>query len=214
MAPPFVIQNCCQLKIVWSGPSRTWLNVFGIRAPGAFPVIDQALADGIHATVGATISSSGLVSHLASTVVFERILLRSLNTPNQPEFSSAGTPISGAGGLEVLPLSIATCITLRTALAGKSFRGRTYISGFDEGQNTAAGRIATAANSAARLFVEQLSGNLGGSGFQLAVLSKPTDAKTIPAKTYGARAGQGNAVTAVIARDDRWDTQRRRTGRE
>jgi hypothetical protein len=208
-----VITGAAVLKLQWSGVTRTWLNVLGLRATGAFPVIDQALANAIHTTVNTSLTASGLLPHLASTTIFERISIRSLNAAAQPEINSTGTPTAGGGTTDPLPLNNAVCVTLRTALAGKSFRGRTYIAGYDEAANDAGGRVLAAANEGARAFLANLNANLAAQGFTLAVLSRATDAVTIPAITRPARTGQVNAVTAVIMRDTKWESQRRRTGR-
>lgn len=213
MAVSPVITGCGVIKIVWSGPTRTWLNVLGFKATGTFPTVDQAFANFVHSTVGAAANSSGLTGHLASTVIFERVLVRSLNSPAQAEISSTGTPLAGGGTGDVLPLNVASCVTLRTALAGKSFRGRTYISGFAESENDAGGRITTAANNAAAAFITAINTALNTAGVPLAVLSRPYAGKTVPAKTFPARTGQGNIVTAAIVRDTKWESQRRRTGR-
>lgn len=208
-----VIPNSAQLKLVWSHPGGVWQNVLGFVGSGALPTIDQALANNLFTDVSSALTASGLASQLASTVVFERVLLRSLNSANQPEFTGTGTPTGGAGVGDLLPLSNAACVTLRTALAGKSFRGRVYISGYAESANDPNGRITTAANNAANSFVDGIRVNATARGLLLAVLSRPADAVTIPAVTRPARVGQGNAVTALLVRDTRWESQRRRTGR-
>jgi len=187
--------------------------VLGLKAIGAFPTIDQALANQIHTIVNTSLTNSGILTHLASTVTFERVGIRSLNAASQPEFTSTGTPTAGGASLDVLPLSTAACVTIRTALAGKSFRGRTYISGFGEEANDASGRILAAANDAAANLIAQINQNLAPAGFTLAVLSRPADAKTIPEKTIPARVGQGNAMTSALVRNTKWESQRRRTGR-
>jgi hypothetical protein len=202
------------MKLQWSGVTRTWLNVLGLRAIGAFPTIDQAFANALHGVVNTSLTASGLLPHLASTTIFERISVRSLNTAAQPEITSTGTPTAGGGTTDPLPLNNAVCVTLRTPLAGKSFRGRVYIAGYDEASNDAGGRVLAAANEGARAFIANLNANLAAQGFTLGVLSRATDAKTIPSKVIPARTGQINAVTAVIMRDTKWESQRRRTGRQ
>ena len=209
-----VIANCGQLKINWSGPTRTWANIYGMIGLPTLPVFDQALANALFTSIAAALPASGLASLLADTVILESISIRSLNSANQPEFVGTGTPVGGGGVGDMLPLSVAACVTLRTAQAGKSFRGRSYISGFTETQNDANGRISTAANTAAQSWVQQIVGALGTHNMGMAVLSFARDAATIPAKTVVAKPGFGNTVTALLVRNTKWESQRRRTGRE
>ncbi len=105
-------------------------------------------------------------------------------------------------------------VTLRTALAGKSFRGRTYFSGFDEGENDATGRQSAAVNAAIVAAVSGINQVLVTHSLAIAVLSRPQAARTIPAKDIFFRAGTANAVTSFIARNSKWESQRRRTGRD
>jgi hypothetical protein len=140
-------------------------------------------------------------------------MVRDLRTANLPEFESSPQDVPGTGTGDVLPLNVAACLTLRTALAGKSFRGRQYFSGFTEAQNDAAGRVAPAVNTAIKNLFDNFGNAMVAHGWTPAVLSRPADAVTIPAKTTPARVGQGNPITASIARNLKWESQRRRTGR-
>ena len=207
------IPNGAFLKLEWSSTTGTWSNVLGLVGAPQLPTIDQAFADAMHTVVSSALSGSGMVPLLANTVVFERVKVRRLDIANQAEFASNGTPVSGAGTGDMLPLSLAVCVTLRTALAGKSFRGRTYLSGWDETQNTATGRTNAAANTAAKQFIDNIFVNSFAQGVSIAVLSRNSPAVTIPAKTIPARAGQANPITASLVRDTKWESQRRRTGR-
>lgn len=213
MAVSPVISGCGTIKLVWTNGTRTWLNVLGFKATGTFPVVDVAFANFIHGNVSSAMASSGLASHLAIPTQFTRIMVRSLNSPNAAEISSTSAVVPGTAAGDTLPLSVACCVTLRTALAGKSFRGRVYLSGFAEGENDATGRITAAANNSAAAFITALNSAMNGNGVPLAVLSKPRDQVVIPEKTRPANTGQGNIITAAIVRDTKWESQRRRTGR-
>lgn len=214
MATPLVIPNAALIKLFWAQGTRSWLNVFGAVGTGALPPINQALADALLTGVQGELSGSTLISHLAATTLFMGVSIKDISAPNRGEFlgESSGTP--GTGVTDPLPLSNAICITLRTALAGKSFRGRVYYSGFTEDANDASGRATAAAGGAARSFTSGLNGVLTGSGLQMAVLSRPAAAVTIPAKTTAARAGQATAVIQWDSRNTKWESQRRRTGRD
>lgn len=213
MPPSRVISNAAQLKLNWAGPSRTWVNVFGALGNPTLPTISQTLANTLMTAFSASLTSSGLAALLGTGVSLQSVAIRSLNAPNQAEFVSNVAPAAGAGVGDLLPLSAAACITVRTALAGKSFRGRMYITGFTEAQNDATGRILTAANSASQSFVNGLAVNLASNGLAFAVLSFARDSITIPEKTIPGKAGFATAATAFIARNNKWESQRKRTGR-
>jgi hypothetical protein len=209
-----VIPNAAVMQLRWSGATRTWRNVIGILGTGTLPAINQALADTLHAEIGAAANWSALMALIADSNTWEGITLRSISTPSQPEFTSTGTPLGGGSLSETLPLNVAAVVTIRTAFAGASFRGRTYFTGFGEAQNDALGRHSTAVSTAIQGAMVSINSVLAGHGMTVAVLSRPRDAATIPAKTILAKAGTAAAVNAFVVRNTKWESQRRRTGRE
>ena len=213
MAPSRVISNAAQLKLNWSGPTRTWANVFGALGNPTLPVINQALANTLMTAIGTSFTSSGLAPLIGTSCSLVSVSIRSLNAPNQPEFVSSNAAVAGAGAGDLLPLSAAACVTVRTTLSGKSFRGRMYITGFTESQNDSTGRILTAANTAAQTFVNAISVNLASNGLSFAVLSFARDQVIIPQKTIAAKAGFATAASSFQVRNTKWESQRRRTGR-
>lgn len=214
MATPLVIPNALMFTLNWSGETRTWKNVVGILSTGTFPTVDQTFANSQFSSMRASMVASGMLPLLASTVVLESMSVRAINIANQPEFIGTGTPLAGGGTTDCLPLNVAMCITLRTAMAGKSFRGRIYFSGWDEATNLATARSDPAVGTACVNFLSTWNTNLAASGLAQAVLSRPAPAKTIPEKVFAGRAGQATRVTIQLARSDKWDSQRRRTGRD
>jgi hypothetical protein len=209
-----VIPNGAMMTLNWSGETRNWKNVIGMMVTGGSVTFNQALADTLFSGITTAAGFVTLLAALAPTVVLQNLSVRDLRAPNLPEFTSAGTPVSGGGTGDALPLSVAAVVTIRTALAGKSFRGRTYFSGFDELMNDAQGRQSAAVNTAIVSAMTSMNSIMAGNGLTVAVLSRPVDAKTIPAKTTPARTGHATAVSAFVARNTKWESQRRRTGRE
>lgn len=215
MATPLVITNSALIKAVWSNGTRTWLNVLGATLLVTPPTFNQALADAVTGAFNGVLATSGLLPLLATSTTFLHCTVRDLRTANQPEWIGANVSTVGTGTGDVLPLSVAAVATFRTNQAGRSFRGRTYFSGFTEAQNDATGRTAPAVNTAIVAFLNAFNTALQGStiNMQLAVLSRPAPTRTIPQRTLPSRVGQGNPVTLVLARNTKWESQRRRTGR-
>lgn len=209
-----VVPNAGLLTLNWSGETRTWHNVIGLVGQAALPTFDQALAEGLFTGISTAAGFVSLLARLAPTVVFESLTIRDIHLPNRPEFTSTGTPVSGGGTGDCLPLNVAAVVTVRTALAGKSFRGRTYFSGFAESENDAQGRQSAAVNTSIVSAMTSINSICAGHSLTIGVVSRPQDAKTIPAKTITSRAGQATAVQSFAARNTKWESQRRRTGRD
>lgn len=208
-----VIGQAAQVKFFWSAGTRSWLNVVGVQGSPILPTIDQTLAESLFTEAKAYFTTSGLQVGLGPTVSFAAMSIRSIHAANLPEFKSSGAAAAGTGTGDLLPLSAAACVTFRTAGAGRSFRGRSYISGFVEGANDATGRIVGGFNTAAAAFFQAFHDAMPGHGLSMAVLSMPRDAVTIPAKTIVGKSGFANPVIGISVRNTKWESQRRRTGR-
>ncbi len=208
-----VVPNAALLTLRWGSASGTWRNVVGVGGNPSLPVIDQALANALFTAISTNTGFVQLLSLLAPEAIFEAIGIRDIHAPNLPEFVSTGTPVGGGGTGDMLPLSVAAVASLRTALAGKRFRGRIYYSGWSELQNDTNGRMSAAVGPAVVAGTQGINSSLAAHSMILAVVGRPRDAKTIPAVTRPALSGIMTPATATISRDQRWDSQRRRTGR-
>lgn len=192
-----VIPNAVLVRLVWtSAAGGTPVNVIGFRKTGAVTV-NQALADTVSATIKANFTSSGYAGFVTTSNGLVSVGVRDLSQPNLPEFIGAGAKVSGtqpAG--KVLPSQVALCITLRTAKAGKSYRGRTYLPQWGDSALDAGGFVATAANTAGIAFMNENKTDLPANGLTMAVISRKT--------------ASFEDVTLVQSRDQIWDTIRGR----
>lgn len=221
-SPPLVVTNAVQVRLLGSYSLNGVVNVLAARKT-AGTTITQTLAN----TVGAAIKSawtSRIGALCGSNTSLVRVGLRDLTAANQPEFLDTGAPVSGALASEGLPPQTALCVTLRTAKSGKSFRGRVYVWGFTENENTATGVASTAAVNAATAFIGDIQSALSTSQLTLAVLSRPSLAfvdtrvwTLANGSTQTDVLGRGNAnpggvepVTVIQSRNNSWETQRRR----
>lgn len=213
MPTPVVIPNAMTMTLNWSGETRTWSNVIGCMGAPTLPTIDQTLANALMTALGSQANFVVLLGQLAPTVVLESVSIRDISAPNRAEFTSTSTPLAGGGTGDPLPLNVASCVTLRTAGAGKRFRGRIYFSGFTEAANDATGRMSTAAFNASTSGAQGIFAAVAAHGLQMAVLGRPRAAVTIPAVSRPALDGIATAVSGLVTRDQKWESQRRRTGR-
>jgi len=200
--PQLVVANAAQMRIIWSLSGQLYaLNVLGVVNAGGI-AITQALTNTVGAAVKAGFTSSTHNQVIHTTVALASVGLRDLRSANTAEFLDSGAAVAGAGTGDILPLQVALCITLRTAFAGRSFRGRVYLCGFNETSNGATGVITATSNAVA--FVTAIKAALVSSSLDLGVLSRPRVAPLVPS------AGFITPVTSIVARDAVWDTQRRR----
>lgn len=194
--PPLVIPATVRVNLIWSLSDVEYaVNVLHYIVPGG-QVVSNATATDLATDIGGAFVASALDSWLADVVDLERLTVRDLRTANQPEYS-ATIDAPGLSSTHVLPLQTALVATFRTALAGRSYRGRYYQPGWAETANGAAGSADVTAASDLETFLTNISSpTVQGNLWTLAVMS-PT-------------LGASNAVTAIDVRDTTWDTQRRR----
>lgn len=217
------ITNGLQLKLYYNITTQLAINVLGMTPTGTVTV-NQALAETIGAMVKSAWSAQ-MAPHCSTANSLVRVGIRDLRIANLPEFRDTGAAVPGTGGIaEALPAYTALVVTLRTAKAGKSFRGRVYLPGWTENENTASGTSSTAAGTAGVAFINAIGSGLQSSALKLAVLSYPSEDITIDQTTTHAdgtktvrrlshetaKVGGAEPVTIVENRNASWEVQRRR----
>jgi hypothetical protein len=205
--PSLVFPNCVELRVHWTMNGVDAYNVMhGVVASGF--VANQTVTDTLDAALKTRVTSMGLQPLLATTTSMVSVNLRDLRTPNAAEFVGTTAALVGTGAGNPLPNEVALCVTLRTALAGRSYRGRVYLGGFIVGENSATGQIVTALNTAAANTVFGWAAAMSTSAITMAILSRPRPAG--PLGVPPAYAGALTPVISAVARDTLWDSQRRR----
>lgn len=198
-------------------------NVLGAVVTGS-PTFDQAMANALGASIKSAFTSSGMAARTHSSVALAAVGVRDLRNANLTEFLDQSAAVPGTATGDVLPRSVAFCVTLRTALSGKSFRGRCYLGGFAEPDNDTDGTASSAIVTAGPAFVAAIGSAMTSNAMALGVLSRPAepyDVTTVihhndgttetKVKHHNGRPGQVTRVTLIQARNDIWDSQRRRT---
>lgn len=209
-----VIPSCVEVRLKWTLPnSKTVFNVLHASVGGGFAA-SSALIDAAFSAVVASGGWTGWKAKLNTTVSFAGMDLRDLRAANLPLSSSvaAASPGTGAGG--ALPPGDALCLTLRTAGAGRGFRGRVYLPGLDFSSLAAGGVLAAATNTAAIAFLTAVQTAMTAQGMTLALAQPHRMAYT--GKTgalHSDRPAAAVSVTSIEARNVIVDHQRRRAGR-
>lgn len=208
--PSLVITNAAIVRLIWARAGAPYaINVLGALNTGP-ATFNQALADTLGASIKAAFGTSGFNGAVSSDISLSQVGVRSIATANQPEFPDANAAVAGIDVSDPLPAQTSLCVTLRTANAGSSYRGRVYLPGFAEANNDTDGTCSSGATAVALAFVNAIKSSMASSGLTMAVLSRPREAKVIPAVTITAKSGFATAVDLVMVRDRVWDTQRRR----
>lgn len=139
----------------------------------------------------------------ADTFRWDVINLLTVNTtPKRSEEYTVGFPISGAlaGGFE-LPHQIALVTTIKTAYAGRSYRGRCYLPAMAEGNSTN-GMFTTGAttpvNSAWTTFLSHVGSAGSDTNWRFVV--------------WSSKLNTANNVTSVVVRSNPGVIRRRRVG--
>jgi hypothetical protein len=171
--------------------------------------VDVTLANAIM-TALSTQWGAHLAAFCKTTTGFGAVALRDLRNASAAEVVSTSAAVQGTDTTDNLPLSIAAVVTLRTAKAGRSFRGRSYLPMFTEAANGPNGHMLATFKTQLDAFATAMLTAANQSGAQLAVLSRPTTFDPDTGLPIAPGLGFVTPVTQILARDDVWDSQRRR----
>jgi len=146
----------------------------------------------------------------SSRVRVSEYVATSMDTISGPQVTVAGDSLdNGASTANTMPLGTALTVSFRTALRGRSFRGRNYILGMTEDQVDGNSVVAGVTGLWTAAY-EALLAATPISGWSWIIASRfsgvnPTTHKPIPRA-----AGVTTPVTAVVIVDEFIDSQRRR----
>lgn len=194
--PAVVIDNTVQMRLIWSLSGAPFaVNVFHGIKEQPLSVVTQDGVNQLAADLKTRFLAGAMRTQINTAVSLTQVGLRDLDGPNNPEFISAVSSAAGTATGDLLPLNVSLCTTLRTAKAGASFRGRTYMTGYGEGQSTN-GLPSQAVRDNTVAWIVDVQAAMDTAGLDMSVASR--------------KLGTSEAVTLIISRDQVWDTQRRR----
>ena len=190
-----VVPQAALVRIIWSMSGQSYaVNVIGTRKTGA-TVIDQTTANSVGAQIKSAYTSSGLAG-LNTNIELATVGVRDISSASNVEFMDSGAAAASTGVGASLPPQVAYCVTLRTARAGKSYRGRVYLPGFGVSQLELGGTAVAAVRDNSVNFLNALRTGLPSNGLSLAIVSRKLSSTEL--------------VTSVQGRDLVWDTIRGR----
>jgi hypothetical protein len=209
----FVVPNSARMRIIWNIGTTEFMNVFGGKATGS-GTVTQVTADALRDIVLGAWNSAAMAPHFPTNVSIVGVGIRNVNAADLPEFTSSVTGATGTATTEALPRSVAAVVTFKTAKAGKRNRGRAFMGGLSEAENDAAQGLSVAANIALSTFWNDIDNNLGGTGYEFAVIGPALPARENAAgETLPAEAANSEPITSVTIRSATWGSQRRRNHR-
>lgn len=208
---PVQIPSCAQIILVWQQQDgKLARNVLYGRYTGTFagtvPMCDAILTALITGAAWST-----LASMLAVETALTAVHMRDVNFINQPVLESVAAGAPGTSTFRSLPNEMAICVTLRTALSGRGFRGRMFLPGFTEDNVELGNVIHPSTIQGINSWVGGIAGILSAQGFVWVIGQRARAAYTGSTGTaHPARPAGSVPITAASVRDNHWDSQRRR----
>ena len=204
--------NGVMWRLRWTDPVGTFMNVLHMSYTTAGP-LNPAIADNMLTQLVGLAATTTWLGHLPTTTALVGLDVRDLRAANNPLISSAAVNHPGTAAGNALPPANAMVITLRTAFAGRSFRGRVYLGGLAATTSDVNGHIVAQANTDANVFVQQFGTVCTTAGGNWAILQRYLPPRT----SHGGvalpeRQSAVVNVTGTSVRDNIFDTQRRRSG--
>ena len=213
IAGQVAIATGIEVDLVWNLASGKQVkNVAHGIVAGGFTAT-AAIAQAVYAALIASGSWTAWAAFLHTTASLAGVNLRDIRTFNLPFVSSTGGATPGTGAGSALPPGASLVVTLRTAQAGRGFRGRLYLPGLDSAVLTAATGAATAgANTAALNFVTAVQTAMTASGIALAIANPARNAYIgRKGRNILARPAAMVPVTSIVTRLTALTSQRRRS---
>lgn len=190
------------------GAGQVFQNTFGFKAISAGATLTNLVADFRDAAIKNT--SGGLLYPLTDDVGCAYVRAVDVVPGTQANVEESFAEVLGAGNTsEPLPFHCAVVITWRTGLAGRSYRGRTYLTGAAEDQQNA-GQWSSAFLAVVATFPVNMLATFGPTGsnanWQLVVISRVANGveRATPI---------GTAITGYAVRQPVYTQTRRVIGR-
>lgn len=127
------VDHCMKAELLydWAGQKIATVLHYAVDSPPTALMMAE-LADELITWWQGTVKAGQ-----PTTLALEAVRITDLTTVNSPQLTDAtGLPAAGTGASPSLPNNVALCITKRTLLRGRSFRGRIYHPGLTEGAVT------------------------------------------------------------------------------
>lgn len=198
---PFVpTANTAQVETVYNWSGQIVENVFHYEHPSGAPTMADlvAITDAVRSYI-----ATNLVPLMADTITLLRVVGKLIDVADGLFYvSTTGLPQAGGGGSPALPNNVSAAYSWRTSASGRSFRGRSFVVGLQEGHVTE-NNLTPAATTAFGTALHGLIAVGGDAGWEMVIVSKSH--LHVPRV-----AGVTTPVTAAFFTNTTIDSQRRR----
>jgi hypothetical protein len=210
---PYVIPLCVAVSLRWTTTNgKVVRNILHGSISGGY-ANSTTIAQAVYAAIIASGAWTAWKPYVYSANALAGVDIRDMRVTTNPWMSSTGGSTAGTGAAAEVPAGVSLCVTLKTAKAGRGYRGRVYLPGLDTSAVTAAtGAIVAAANTAAVNFIGAVQTAMAASGITLAIAEPPRNAYTslITGVAVPQRAADVTPVTTIMTRSTTFRSQRRR----
>lgn len=169
---PIVVPNAVEVDLLWNiVPTKQVKNVLHGQVAAGFTAT-AAIAQAIYAAIIASGQWTSYKVNVNAGCAFAGVAIRDLRTAGMPLVQSTGAVTAGTGLGVALPPGTSAVITLRTANAGRNFRGRVYLPGLDSGDlNANTGNFTAAMQTNAQNFMTEVQTALTASGITHSIIN-------------------------------------------
>lgn len=124
------VTNTALVELHWlHEDGATWQNNLHFSKTG----FDQDAMDDLGAAVNAGVNGAAVMAHVSDEVSYRGCTVTDLRTEGAPS-SPYAVIVAGQEANDAEGFAVALVVTLRTALRGRSYRGRFYFAGLTDGQ--------------------------------------------------------------------------------
>lgn len=165
------VPNTCSVELFFTSAGQQLENVYHVV--GDDPFTESTLED-----VGDIVmawATDHFMPPLSNDISLVGMKVTSLETDTAPVWEpSLGEAVPGSETGDAIPLNACGIVTWKTALRGRSYRGRTYVAGIPESfvENSA---ISTAYQTTLHDVFSLLHGGIVSESYNLAVVSRVND---------------------------------------
>ena len=155
--------------------------------------------------------SSNLAPLMSTLTALQGVFIRDMTATTNPIFQGTLTAVPGTGVGNAMPNENAIVVTENVTSRGRGLKGRFYLGGFVVGENTTAGGITPAAQTAINGFGTALFNAITAQSLTPCVAQVARQQYIgLTGAVHQARQANFVAVTSYVCADLAWDTQRRR----
>lgn len=211
------IPNCASVRLIWSLPNGKTANNVLHASYTSPPLRTQAYVNTLYTAITTATATTTHRSSLSPLCALQAVAVRDMAQTDPPggwtETRSNLGAVNGTGTGDPLPPNVSYVVSLKTDRRGQASRGRVYLTGFTEAQNTPGGDCLNTTGDACVAFIGAVQTAMAGSGLTLAIAHPARnayDSPTPPFTHHDARGAGTVVVNSILKLNDHWDSTRLR----